>query len=529
MTGTAHFIDLTHHLSPEVLARRSNPLKDIIRITLENPHLVSLANGDPHFSLYPIRRVDYEVASVTDDDPVSAWRALGTSAPTQLLSTSQDADSTRLLKSSLQYGHGAGLADMLRTVTEVNAFYHTAPIHVPTMTLGNADAIAKVFRMLGSPGDHFIADEFTFGPMPIAAEAHGVKWVSARVDSGGIIPDELEKLLEKWDFRRGRRPHVLYTVPCGQNPTGATLTLERRKRIYEIAQKYDIMIVEDDPYYFLQYDSPDAPATSDKAFPVSFLSLDIDGRVIRIDSLSKIIAPGLRLGWITSQPSFHTHLIKFIDLSTQHPSGLPQVLVTQLLGPHGWQLSGFDRWVRSLRLDYQRRRDFFLRLFAHEVASSGWATAAVPEAGMFVWIRVHIERHPRFRADANPLASSHSPQTAVGAEQGAANGAKDDDDAAGSELSDEWAAVGSVPRTNASTLMRELFDACLAGGLVVCPATVFALPTDARYDEEGAVHIDDRANFLRATFAGSEETMAAGVPILGRVLREFFADAPKTT
>lgn len=232
MTGTAQFIDLTHHLSPEVLARRSNLLKDIIRITLENPHLVSLANGrylahtrhrttlsslsligDPHFSLYPIRRVDYEVASVTDDDPVSAWRALGTSAPTQLLSTFQDADSTRLLKSSLQYGHGAGLADMLRTVAELNAYYHTAPNHVPTMTLGNADAIAKVFRMLGSPGDHFIADEFTFGPMPIAAEAHGVKWVSARVDSGGIIPDELEKLLEKWDLKRGRRPHVLYTVP----------------------------------------------------------------------------------------------------------------------------------------------------------------------------------------------------------------------------------------------------------------------------------------------------------------------------
>lgn len=202
------------------------------------------------------------------------------------------------------------------------------------------------------------------------------------------------------------------------------------------------------------------------------------------------MAPGLRLGWITSQPAFHTHLVKFIDLSTQHPSGLPQVLVTQLLGPHGWQLSGFDRWVRSLRLDYQRRRDFFLRLFAHEVASSGWATAEVPEAGMFVWIRVHIERHPRFRADANPLIS-YSQQT-VGAEQGAVNGAEGKGNgAAGSEHSDEWAVVGSVPRTNASTLMRELFDACLAGGLIVCPATVFALPTDARYDEEGAVHIDD--------------------------------------
>ncbi|RPD55468.1 L-tyrosine:2-oxoglutarate aminotransferase [Lentinus tigrinus ALCF2SS1-7] len=482
------FVDLTHHLAPEVLVRKTNPLKDIIRISLENPHLVSLANGDPHHSLYPIRRVNYEVASVADEDPVSTWRSLGASAPTETLTAPQDT----LHKASLAYGHGAGLADALRTVTELNVAYHHAPHHVATMTLGNADAITKVFRILGAHGDHFLADEFTFGPMPIAAEAHGVKWVPVRIDAGGIIPEELEKVLAHWDYKRGKRPHVLYTVPCGQNPTGSTLSLERRNQIYDIAKKYDLIIVEDDPYYFLQYDPPntEAPSTQ-KPFPLSFLSLDVDGRVVRIDSFSKIMAPGLRLGWITSQPAFQAHLIRYIDLSTQHPSGFPQALVTLLL--EGWGLAGFDRWVRSLRLDYQRRRDFLLGLFEREVARTGLASVDVPEAGMFLWIRVHIEKHPRFRR------VEHAPE-----EKGMRG-----------------------PQTNARQLMQELFEACLKGGLVIVPATVFLLPTEEGYEEAGAVHIDDRSNFLRATFAGSEETMAAGMPILGKVLREFFADAPK--
>ncbi|PIL29353.1 hypothetical protein GSI_09404 [Ganoderma sinense ZZ0214-1] len=499
MAESSNFVDLAHHLSPETLVRKANPLKDLIRVALENPHLVTLANGNPHSSLSPFRRVDFEVASLTaTDDPVSSWRALGPSAPTQSLAVGDpsDAESTQLLRASMQYGHGAGLEQVLRVVADLNAFYHTAPAHVVTMTLGNADAITKVFRLLGAPGDYFLADEFTFGPMPLAADAHGVRWVPVRIDAGGIIPKELERILEEWDPERGRRPHVLYTTPCGQNPTGSTLSLERRRRIYELAQRFDFIIVEDDPYYFLQYDLPNTPpADPAKPFPTSFLSLDVDGRVIRIDSFSKVLAPGLRLGYITTAPLFRPHLVNLIDFSTQNPSGLPQVLLTQLLGPGGWTLAGFDRWVRSLRHDYQRRRDHFLALFETHVASTGWAVADVPEAGMFFWVRVFVERHPRFHASA--------PCTDANGSGGQAR---------------------VVARSNAKEFMAELFEACVAAGLLVCPATIFVLPTDGTFDSES---IDDRSNFLRLTFAGSEETMNAGIPILGKVLNEFFGNPGK--
>ena len=170
--------------------------------------------GDPHFSLYPIRRIDVEIASVAStDDPVAAWRSLGASAPTQALTSSIDEESGPLIRASLAYGHGAGLQQVLRVVAEINKTYHTAPDHVATMTLGNADAITKVFRLLGAPGDYFLADEFTFGPMPLAADAHGIKWVPVRIDSGGIIPEKLERILSEWDPNRGRRPHVLYSTP----------------------------------------------------------------------------------------------------------------------------------------------------------------------------------------------------------------------------------------------------------------------------------------------------------------------------
>ena len=169
--------------------------------------------GDPHASLYPIRSVSFEVASTATDDPVAAWRTLGAAAPTQTISTASSEASDALFKATMKYGHGAGHSEALKTVAAITEKYHGATGHVPTLTLASADAITKVFRLLGGPGDFLLADEFTFTPMSIAAEAHGVNWVPVRIDGGGLIPSDLERVLEEWDDKRGRRPHLLYTTP----------------------------------------------------------------------------------------------------------------------------------------------------------------------------------------------------------------------------------------------------------------------------------------------------------------------------
>ena len=398
-----------------------------------------------------MRNIKFEMASVTEEDPVASWRA-GPSAPSQTLTSSVHDPCALPLQAGMQYTAGAGLPDAQRVVTALTQFYHAPADHLCTLTLGNSDGITKCFRLLGEPGDTFLADEFTFSSVTNVPLAQGIKWVGVKMDDGGMIPAELERVLATWDPARGRRPHVIYLVPCGQNPTGSTLSLARRQAIYALAQRFDLIIIEDDLYYFLQYAAPSHATTpAETPFARSFLSLDTDGRVVRVDSFSKIMAPGMRLGWITSSAAFHDALVSYTDSSTMHPHGFGQMLLAEMLSPHGWQLAGFDRWVRSLRAEYHRRRAHFLGLFAREVAPAGLASAGCPEAGMFVWIRVHVERHLRFRSQG------------------------------GRRSGDAGKLKG--PRTNVRELMEELFERCLDGGLVIMPASIFALAADPEWDD----------------------------------------------
>ncbi|CAL1705309.1 unnamed protein product [Somion occarium] len=462
-------------------------MKAIWRLTRRKADMISLANGDPHFTLYPIRKLEFEVASVEDGvlDPVSSWRGAGASAPSQSFTTTTHSG-TLPLKAAMQYSAGAGLPDTQRVVTDLTNFYHSPPDHVVTLTLGNGDGVSKCFRLLGEPGDHFLTDEFSFSSLTNAPLSHGINWVPVKIDNGGLVPEELERILSNWnEEQQGRRPHVLYTVPCGQNPTGCTLSVERRRKIYALAQRFDFIIIEDDPYYYLQYDADGNEGETFKFMP-SFLSIDVDGRVMRVDSLSKVMAPGMRLGWITSSALFHDHLVTLVDSSTHHPHAFGQVFLTEMLSSSGWNISGFDRWVRSLRKEYQRRRDYFLRTFYQEVSRTGLASANAPEAGMFVWMKVHIDKHPRYRSDVQHTN-------------------------------------GSKAKTNVEELMEELFERILDGGVVVMPASIFVAPSDLnKFDSDDP--IQDRLNFLRLTFAGQEETMQPALARLAQVLKEFFAD-----
>ena len=145
----------------------------------------------------------------------------------------------------------------------------------------------------------------------------------------------------------------------GQNPTSGLLSLARRKEIYAVCQKYDILIIEDDPYWYLQYPSANVMSLRARGKPVStnypiqgqshnynadkprstsghpfldslvpsYLHVDTDGRVIRLDTFSKTVAPGCRLGWITAQPMFIEKILRITETSTQQPSGFVQSMI----------------------------------------------------------------------------------------------------------------------------------------------------------------------------------------------------------
>lgn len=129
--------------------------------------------------------------------------------------------------------------------------------------------------------------------------------------------------------------------------------------------------------------------------------MDVDGRVLRVDSFSKILAPGMRLGSITCSPLFHKYLIELTDNSTQQPAGFGQLFLTELLGEDGWTLGGFAQWVKSLSQEYERRRNFLLDLFETKITPTGYASICKPQAGMFVWVKVNLEKHPRYISKNN--------------------------------------------------------------------------------------------------------------------------------
>jgi aromatic amino acid aminotransferase I / 2-aminoadipate transaminase len=163
-----------------------------------------------------MRKIQFEVASTAEhiQDPVATWSEAGPSTPTQWFTSSRDEPSSVPLKSAMAYSTGAGLPEAQNAVTELTNHYHSPPNHVATLTIGNMDGVSKCFRLLGSPGDHFLADEFSFNALTNAPLAHGINWVPVKIDKGGLIPSDLERILSSWDEPvHGRRPHVLYSVP----------------------------------------------------------------------------------------------------------------------------------------------------------------------------------------------------------------------------------------------------------------------------------------------------------------------------
>lgn len=238
-------------------------------------------------------------------------------------------------------------------------------------------------------------EEYTFASAAETAFPLGIKAVGIPMDEQGLIPEGMDEILSNWDAaaRGARKPYVLYTIPTGQNPTGATQSAERRQAVYKVAQKHDLIIVEDEPYYFLQmqpYTSGDAspvppPSTHEefiKSLVPSFLSMDTDGRVVRLESFSKVISPGSRVGWIVASEEIIERFTRTFEVSSQNPSGISQLALFKLLDEH-WGHAGYLDWLINLRMSYTARRDSLVhaceRHLPREIVH--WEA---PAAGMFV-------------------------------------------------------------------------------------------------------------------------------------------------
>jgi aromatic amino acid aminotransferase I len=308
-----------------------------------------------------------------------------------------EGDGTYDLSICLNYGQGTGSAQLLRFVVE-----HTEIVNNPpykdwqcALTVGSTNALEQAYRMFTERGDYILAEEYTFASAVETALPLGCKFLGVKMDAEGLVPEDMDNILSNWDVqaRGARKPFLLYTVPTGQNPSGATQGTERRKALYKVCQKHDVFIIEDEPYYFLQmqpYTGPNAaavppPATNEeflRQLVPSLLSMDVDGRVMRLDSFSKVIAPGTRVGWITASEQIVERFVRHNEVSCQNPSGISQLLLYKLLD-ETWGHDGYMKWLMHMRIEYTKRRDAILAA-CEKYLPTDLVKWNPPAAGMFV-------------------------------------------------------------------------------------------------------------------------------------------------
>jgi len=290
------------------------------------------------------------------------------------------------------------------------------------LTCGNTDGFSKVIGALGTRGDTMLVEEFSYTIAVMMTAPFGIGTVPIKLDAYGMLAEGkggLRDVLENWDeIKMGRSPHFMYTVTVGQNPTGATLRKQRRQEIYDLCDMFDIIIIEDTPYWNLQYTEASHDIQSGKevkypflaALEKGYLTNDTSGRVIRLDTFSKTIAPGCRLGWITTQKKvIEGVLIAATESSTQQPSGFVQAMVSELLC-RSWGMDGWVTWLESLRDVYEERMKLMAGILGHgreivNVSSSSdfemvtktkFYTFYPPDGGMFIWVHILITSHPAY-------------------------------------------------------------------------------------------------------------------------------------
>lgn len=417
--GKPHSKSMEHHLSPESLSRHPCSLKQAAR-HLKTPGIISLGGGLPCAEYFPIESITLKVPQPPNFSEAATAESGADVRIGKYDVTDPAIQGTYDLSIALNYAQATGSAQLSRFVTE-----HTELVHNPPyadwrscLTIGSTGALEQTLRMLcdgPGRGDCLLTEEYSFATALETAGPLGIKVVGVKMDDQGLLPEAMDELLTNWkpEERGGRRkPHVLYTVPSGQNPTGATQGVQRRKEVYEVARKHDVFIIEDEPYYYIQMPLGTATESEKKeeeetveqfidSLVPSLLSMDVDGRVLRMDSFSKVVVPGSRVGWVTASEAIIERHIRHSEVCNQGPSGISQVILYKLLDEQ-WGHEGYFKWLMSLRGEYTKRRDTMVaaveRFLPKEVMS--WS---VPVSGMFYWLKVDHTQHPGIKAGKSIL------------------------------------------------------------------------------------------------------------------------------
>jgi 2-aminoadipate transaminase len=322
----------------------SSAIRELLKLT-EQPDIISFGGGLPAPDVFPVDEFNEACDRVLRNHGAMA----------------------------LQYSTTEGYFPLREMIARHSARYgiKITPENV-LITSGSQQALDLLGKIFIDPGDRILVESPTYLAAIQAWNAYGAEFISVPMDSDGMNTDQLEEAL-----RAG--PKFIYVLPNFQNPTGVTLSLDRRRKLLEMADQYGVPIVEDDPYGQLRYEGDHLP---------SIVVLDSHyrddttpcyrGNVIYLSTFSKTLAPGIRLGWVVAPPEVISKLVQAKQGADLHTATFNQLVAFEVAR------GGFlDRHIHTIRDVYGKRRDLMMAAMEREFPSEvSWTH---PEGGLFLW------------------------------------------------------------------------------------------------------------------------------------------------
>ncbi|MCW3012320.1 MAG: putative transcriptional regulator, GntR family, partial [Solirubrobacterales bacterium] len=320
---------------------KSSAMRDLMALT-QRPEVISLAGGLPDTALFPAEDL------------------------AKFLSVMAAESSAR----ALQYAPTEGLDEVKVAILEVlRAEGDDADPQDILVTTGGQQVIDLVCKTLVDPGDVVVAEAPTYPGAVPAFAAYEADVVQIAMDGDGMRIDLLEETLDRLDAE-GRPPKFIYTIPNFQNPAGVTMSLPRRKRLVEVARERQLLVLEDNPYGLLRFEGTPLP---------TLRSLDGGDFIISLGTFSKILSPGLRLGWAVAPRPVLAKMNVGKAAADLNSSSMTQLFVATFFRDGDW------RGYLAAQCDvYRARRDVMLEALEEHLPPE--ATWTRPEGGLFLWV-----------------------------------------------------------------------------------------------------------------------------------------------
>ncbi|MFC5236432.1 PLP-dependent aminotransferase family protein [Pseudonocardia zijingensis] len=351
--GTAKATRMTLTLSARLRDVRGSAIRDLLALTAR-PEVISLAGGLPGTDLLPRERIAAALAEAMTDP------------------------------AAVQYGETAGLHRLREAVAAHESGRIGRPVGAGdvVVTSGSQQALDLLARAVLDPGDAVVVEDPVYVGALQVFQAAGAALHPVPVDADGMAVDVLAERLAA-----GLRPRLVHTVSSFHNPRGATLTAPRRALLAQLAERYGFLVVEDDPYGLLAFDGP-------PPVPVAAHG----DRVVRLGSASKVLAPALRVGWLTGPAALCAAVERLKQCTDLCSSSLTQLVTADLLTDEAWFAGHLD----GLRAALRERASALTGAVSAEFGDT--VTCSVPTGGMFCWLEFTDGTRP---ADLLPGALDH--------------------------------------------------------------------------------------------------------------------------